>query len=533
MPTVPARFLSRAARALPSPYASARSLLPGAALVVALAALVASSPGAWAASNVYKSNDGLSQAANAALAPAGLNLNPFGSGQLLVGTYYDVRPIAGDAQINNVQILNTNTNNPGLPPCTELDRADGIAGGGACYEPAGGILAKVRLRESKTSQAILDFVVALSCGEVWAGRITRNATTGLPQVSSSFPIASEIDEASVTTAPLIRETPLEVAAPGLPSGLEVADLQRGHFEVIALEALPCEPQSGALDLAGNTWTRIGETPSNGLSGQVFLVRAAAGVSHSYEMPAIANFAPYPNGPVTPANLLDANEPKYTDCLALDQSRAFLGANQCVQAANFSLSKSRLLAQYDVEDGTSGRTLVVVTLPTKYENCSISEDGWAEPTTANGPFDCGPREEISCTLFDRLENFVREDFVTPPPQAGICTLDRAVNVIQIVKTAADSDARADVLFATSDLPAGESGWLDLDLARDADNDLIHGEIAAPLTVNHLGMFLAGYEGLPTAGLVLQEFFNGNVGGTYGNTVAPAFEQTILRPIDLAG
>ena len=124
---------------------------------------------------------------------AGPRLNPNGVGQFLMGAYYDVRPVGADPQINNIQIINTNTNNVDLPPCTmgatdtTSDYYKGIDGAG-CYNANGGILAKVRFRESKTSQEVLDFVIALSCGEVWAGKIDLNDATGLPEMESRYPI---------------------------------------------------------------------------------------------------------------------------------------------------------------------------------------------------------------------------------------------------------------------------------------------------------------------------------------------------------
>lgn len=482
-----------------------------------------------AVNNIYESDSGLSDGTNATPAPSGPNLNPNGIGQFLLGTYYDVRVVDGDSQINNIQIVNTNTNNTSLETCDDGDREDGVNGGGACYDPNGGILAKVRFRESKTSKEILDFVIALSCGEVWAGRVALNVASELPEISSVFPIVTSFSGAAVTTTQAFL-SPQGFAPTGIPTGLTAADLQRGHFEVIAMENLPCEPDSGDLVITGNDWTRINGTPSNAIGGEVFLVRAAAGASHNYNLTALSNFAPWNNGPVTPPNLFGDNEPKFTDCTASDISGAPLTADQCVAGANMALSKSRLIAQYDAEDATNGRTLVVVTLPNKYENCIAVNGTWNGPTTANGPFECTASEEITCTIYDRLENFFEEEqgFISPSPEAGRCTLDREVNIIQLAQSAADKDDRADQVFATGSLPAGESGWLDLDLARNKGGVVIHKQVIGDGENNVLGIYMGGFHGLPTVGHVMQEFFNGNVGGTYGNTVPPLYEQTLLRP-----
>ncbi|MDG2305226.1 MAG: hypothetical protein P8R42_11345 [Candidatus Binatia bacterium] len=485
-----------------------------------------------AVNNIYESDSGLSEGLNATYAPSGPNLNPNGIGQFLLGSYYDVRVVDGDSQINNIQIINTNTNNSTLPggACDDDDRIDGVNGGGSCYDPDGGILAKVRFRESKTSKEVLDFVIALSCGEVWAGRLALNGTTGLPEISSSFPIVTSFSGVSVTTSPAFRDSAQGFAPTGIPTGLTAEDIQRGHFEVVAMESLPCEPDSGKLSLDGNVWTRPRGTPSNAIGGEVFLVRAGAGVSHAYNLEALSNFAPWNEGPVTPVNLFAGDAPKFSDCTALDQTSVSLTGDQCVAGANMALSKSRLIAQYDVEDTTAGRTLVVVTFPTKYENCNATNGTWTGPLPANGPFECGATEEVTCTIYDRLENFFEEEegFISPSPEAGRCTLNREVNVIQLAQSAADADGRADQVFATGSLPAGDSGWLDLDLARNLSGTVIHKQVIGDGENNVLGIYMGGYHGMPTVGLVIQEFFNGSVGGVYGNTVPPLYEQTLLRP-----
>lgn len=108
----------------------------------------------------------------------------------------------------------------------------------------------------------------------------------------------------------------------------------------------------------------------------------------------------------------------------------------------------------------------------------------------------------------------------------CTLDREVNVLQIALSAAGQDDRADQVFATGSLPAGESGWLDLDLIGSPGGVVIHQQ-ATPWGANNiLGTYREGFRGLPTVGLVMQEFFNANVGGAYGNTGPLLYEQVLL-------
>ena len=107
------------------------------------------------------------------------------------------------------------------------------------------------------------------------------------------------------------------------------------------------------------------------------------------------------------------------------------------------------------------------------------------------------------------------------------------MLQLALSAADQDPRADQVFATGALPAGQSGWLDLDLVRDPEGNVLHEQNIPAIIGNYpnnvLGMLVTGTQGLPAEGLVIQEFFNGNVGGSYGNTVTPLYEQVLLADI----
>jgi len=208
---------------------------------------------------------------------ATMTLNPGLSGQWLWGTYYDVRPVkngstgATDPQDVNIQILNNNPNNPG---------SDG-------YNANGGIVARVRFRESKTSRELLDFDVVLSCAEVWTGKVELPSGSSTPRIVSNDPIRTVTTNTTFVTEPALTGGKSFVKPPGLTD----ADIQRGYFEVIAQEAVPCEPADGQVNRDGDTWDRIqgDRTPTNALSAEVVLIRVAAGVSHIYNAEAISRF----------------------------------------------------------------------------------------------------------------------------------------------------------------------------------------------------------------------------------------------------
>jgi len=506
---------------------------------------------ALAQENIYENETGLmfggivpdaaDAPADTGFTAAGPTLNPNGIGQFLMGQYYDVRPVGGDAQHNNLQIINTNTNNTNLPACVAEDFENGIDGAG-CYNPNGGILAKVRFRESKTSREVLDFVIALTCGEVWAARIDLNAGTNLPQITSRFPIVvTPFTVAGFPTRPAFDPTnggatQSFASAAAVGGGtLTNLDVQRGHIEVIAMEALPCEPISGDFSLNGGAWARLGgdRTPTNAIGALMFMVRAGSGVSHSYNFTAISRFVQLGGGSIVPVAGPFANSvPDFTDCVASDLGAAndYSGTIQCVVQANLILSKTRIIAQWDADPGTLGSNDLVITFPNKYENCNAGGGVWGGPFYPQTPFECGNiGEEAVCTIYDRFENFIEEEegFISPSVEGPPCRLPREVNIISI-GPGDDPGERAEIHFNTSSLET-TAGWVDIDIARNQNGDVIHVEEFFSDTVHDiLGVYLHGYWGLPALGLSIQEYSNFSVGGTYGSADAPLYEQVILKP-----
>lgn len=448
---------------------------------------------------------------------ATMTLNPGLSGQWLWGTYYDVRPVkngstgATDPQDVNIQILNNNPNNPG---------SDG-------YNANGGILARVRFRESKTSREVLDFDVVLSCAEVWTAKIELPSGSGLPRIVSNDPIRTGTTGSTFTTSQALTGGKAFFKPPGLSD----ADIQRGYFEVIAEEALPCEPADGQVNREGDTWNRItqgDDTPSNALSAEVVLIRVAAGVSHIYNAEAVSRYIVANGGDVT--FLPSSGRPNLADCIAQTQS-----GDGCVDQMNFILSKSRVMAQYDIQNITGGSTRIVFTLPTKNYECSLNAGLTDFNGVASPPFSCQGAngalggEQIGCIPYNRLEDYVEgEDIFSPGADASICVLPRELSIIGIVAddspTSQNVTSVSDEVINVTSIPREHlAGWVDFNLYRDPANPTqLHEQNG--LNVNLLGSFYSRYEGLPALTLILQEYVNANLApsGVYGGAVPAPYE-----------
>jgi hypothetical protein len=500
-------------------------------------------------------------AAPAGFSNANATYNPNGIGQYLFGQYYDVRAVDGDAQVTNIAIVNTNSNNGNLPSCTLLDVLQGRDGENCFFDqapqselPKGGILAKVRFRESRYSTEVLDFNIALSCGEVWTARLTLGPD-GFPRLTSESLIVTSatgsFGSGSLRTRPAFNPnaggTPAQFRFAGsAPSNLVPADAARGYIEVIGIADLPCEPVDAdgdptEIDLAnGNTWS-LNSTymATNALAGEAFLVRAASGVSFGYPFDAISRYRPVifgipdgaggatyqPGSPSVPLSAIFGNEtPNIDDCLGFDLNGIpFSGPPACVRQFNLALKKGRLVGQYDIDPTTAGKTNFIITLPTKYRNCNAGAAGALSKAYPATPFQCvaNPGEEVTCTLYDRLENLAEGGF-TSPSETERCFLPRELTIFGL-----PGSDNADDILALADTFQTPSGWLAIELDDDTSGQPLHREIFPNATTHDiLGGRLQGYRGLPALGLRLQQYENGNVGGTYGALLKMQADDPVL-------
>lgn len=531
---------------------------------VVVGVLAFSSPAAFGQEDIYENAGGLTSAlgtgaqfiVGGAPATVGFNwanatYNPNGVGQYLFGTYYDVRPVEGDGQVVNIAIVNTNSNNPNLPSCTLADVLQGRDGENCFFSqsptsglPKGGILAKVRFRESRFSSEVLDFNIALSCGEVWTGRVQTGGDDELPRLFSASPIVTNAGGDFFAGGSLITRPAFNTDLGGslgvfrfsgqAPGSLEPADGQRGYMEVIGIADLPCEPDEGEIDLQnGNTWTILPNsfTSTNALAAEAFLVRVASGVSFGYPFEAISRYRHILSpeglnfGTGIDVGQIFANEtPNIDNCLGFTLGFApFTGFPSCVEQFNLAFKKGRLIGQYDISPGTAGKTNLVILQPTKYRNC-----GGGMGTTRlyqTTPFSCaGPvlgGEEVTCTVYDRLENLAEGGF-TSPSETERCFLPRELTIFGL-----PGSINADDILATPSTAQTPAGWVAIQLDEDINGQILHREIFPdPAMHDILGGYVQGYRGLPVVGLRLQEYENGNVGGTYGAIIKMQADDPVL-------
>jgi hypothetical protein len=469
--------------------------------------------------NVYTNVNGVNGAEGTTsnTRAAGPEVNPGGIGQVLYAGLYDVRSVPSaldpsvlEPQFTNFAILNSAP----IPGNTNQ-----------------GVLARIRFRESKTSQEVLDFNIVLSCGQVWVGQVFLDAAVDLPAITSPDPVVTS----EPFTNPIISYSPVLAANAQRfvkPTALQNVDIQRGYFEVFAEEAIPCAPTSG--DERTGTYSTAGitdDTPPNTLAATVIIVRNLTGVSYHYNATAISRFVAAGQGRITSPIL--SPSPNTLDCIFFDGT----SDDPCVDAVDFQLAKNRVMFQWDELQATNGQSYLVTTFPTKHHHCAVSaitgDYTGAGNDLTQPPFQCGPvatsGEEVGCTLYNRIEDLVIETNIFSPGDVSRCFLPREVTFLALVENSSEcvpgapgSDPRCDIGLVYTSLPAGASGtanqngWLDIDTFFGVHfrNNL------DPNYVQLLGLGFTEYEGLPVIPMVIQEYTNGNVGGVFGG-VTPAY------------
>ena len=529
-------------------------------VAITLATLLAAQA-AWAAlaspRNIYRNLAG-TRGGDAIAAPV---LNPGNQGQIVLGAYFDVRARLLNAestesapQLTNIQVWNRNTSDQALPECT---REDFIAGldGLHCYNPLGGVLARVFFREAGTSQLGLSFPIALGCGQTWAGSVTMG-DNNLPRVRTRFPVVSS-EENGFYVAEIPSET-LPFVKNDNATGDET-DWHRGFFEIIGIEAIPCDATilpgpDGQLDQRVWQWQKIrpnGKEASNALSAKVFIIQPQSGRSFSYQGSAIARFVEFEGGPIPLGGplLQTPDEPTLHDCITTGWDRETrLTPEECLSAVNLALSSAGTLGQFDIQDIFLGQTRIAIAMPTRRYRCL--NEFYAD----SEPFSCNPQgEEIACDLYNRLGNRIANPLQPPPgsdpsvPNPSICRLPKDMSLIAIRN--AKPDPTADFTLWTWQLPLGSSGKFTIDLAEDEDDEVIHqeryyppvsddsrnravapGSHHGPKNLNVQGVPVDGYLGLPVLSVIIQEFTNLSTGGNYGNTTLSDTAQTILLPCE---
>lgn len=480
-----------------------------------------------------------------------------GIGDLLIAPFYDVRNIV-------------DPNLPGAFGTTSQRQYTlfSIVNTSDTY----GVIARLRFREWKRSDEVLDIDIPLSCDDVWVGEVSLNPATG------GGILRSPDRYITGPPAPFPSAVIGTDDADGLPfrifdipsDSVDTTDPQKyartlyGYFEIIAEIRTECDMNNDG------EWTQVAGDVEDVLFGNVVILRDQQAISHQYNMNAYSDFAIDPLGiwssPQSgrPNLYEDVQGGPGIDWIVAPPGNPGIGGFDQLEAI---MSKRYVLFQYvnGVTDGVPMSTSVVITFPTKHFHYDANFD---EGGVAGWPPFTGNKETIHDSnttpnqggeiyghiIYNRDEDtfqIPQEPISPPPPGPPPDIIPWEVNVVGLLPIDPRPDPftrgwRDNLIISTRNANLGityNEGWSIMDLSpdlfgvndpRQADPARSQGKL--PVTVfNYMGTlfptgpaaqvgwhwpgqeYLGQYRGLPALGIVMTEFFNQALEGYYGNTV----------------
>lgn len=301
-----------------------------------------------------------------------------------------------------------------------------------------GVIARVRFREAKESEEVLDFNVCLSREDMFAAFVVDDGTQG-----RIIQLASD----TTLTAPTIPlgGVPFKHAGNGGFSSVTADDTKEVYFEVFGLTLYDAEPTDCPV-------TTISQGPVNDvpnvLMGSNFMLEDATGLIYASKAMAVANFHNF--GISTP--------------LGLGFEFPVWASNRhgTISAINWAATKATVNSEYMLEipsEAVSGEAAYVVNFFTKHETS-------APPF---GTASCSPDTDgvtISVNIFDENENTITDPEQFSPIITTALALCYEVNVIELGNDTETSDILNSGVEIALSTGLFDIGWIRIDLRDGA-------------------------------------------------------------------
>jgi len=448
--------------------------------------------------------DGLQTNSGPALPPdLDVFVNPGDIGDALIGGYYNAR-----GSLDMISLVNTSTDT--------------------------GVAVKVRFREGKYSNEVLDFFVCLSAGDRWTAWVFGDDDPTNPahllvwdDDTPTYPDFGSDDmqdlkysgtgAASCITADMTKEGYFTVIAvsswPDTPGVTKVVETDEQCGEVLGLADAASfviggndEPDIDALVDAGNY-----------LVGTCVIYDVVGGAAaYGYNMLALADFA---RAPITNPSLGRDTSPLFQDC------------QDGLNGVNYVLTKDNLIALYDIESCLSGQSDIIITFPTKtqtikaqgvenpFRGCDLSfdPDCTCSCTWDADDDDCeDPCEPVAVSLWDDEENSPECTQGFSPSTTSELELCNEVNYI-VMGSSASALLDTDLLQFKIDTVGFDIGWVNFNFTTHmaADRQISFPSAASPDAIAN---------GLPVIGYELGSF----VEGFYGHMLPLRYTSDIDEP-----
>jgi hypothetical protein len=463
-----------------------------------------------------------------------VNLNPLGTGQVLIYPYYTVNA----HQQTLVSVVNT---------------AVGV-----------GRVVKVRFREAYNGRAVLDFNLYLSPADVWTANVFALSDAGVTGDGAALFTTDN----SCTDPPLTASGTLGNGSrylrfsngnyTGASADLGPANDTRtreGHVEMILMSdilpgsalftdirhvnsvpprcvAAPTESAAAYAAPTANPATGASSTIADGgLWGSASIVDVFNGVFYAYNADALDGFSyvslytPPGDAQPTLASVNDRDNPQAATAHVFASGETIsatypgtASGSRKVDAVSAVFAMNAVQNEYIASANQSVGTDWVLTLPTKHLYVDAQPGGAiAGAATAFAPFDklfgaeqaCMQSLDAPIAIFDREENTTTPSgcgFICPPPVRFPGQICLETNVFPIAFSASQSVLGSLLVSLAQPIrPIGSSGWISFQLS-DAEH------LLNPAGNGNV------FHGLPVTGFAAIKFVNGAVPTSGGSALA---------------
>jgi hypothetical protein len=408
--------------------------------------------------------------------PRGLDVfvNPGDLGDALIGGYYNAR-----GSLDMISLVNTSCDT--------------------------GVVVKVRFREGKYSNEVLDFFVCLSAGDRWTAWVWGDDDTSTP----AHLLVWDDDTPTCPDFGSDNAEDLKYSGTGAASCVTADMTKEGYFTVIAVASWADEP--GALKTVTTDeecCEVVGQGDADGfcvgsncttsacdiaclidadnlLTGTVVIYDVVGGAAaYAYNMLAMADFR---NAPV--------NNPG----LGLDDPPTFADCQDGLNGVNYILMKDSLVALYDIESCLSGQSDVIISFPSKRQTmtAAVLDPNIQNPFQGNVDTDDDCTWEDACepvtvNLWDDEENSPECTHGFSPSTTTELELCNEVNYIIVGENAA-SLLDTDLLQFKIQMDGFDIGWINFNFtANEAATRVIGLPSAATPDCTAAGLPVIGYE-----------------------------------------
>ncbi|MBL8299557.1 MAG: hypothetical protein JNN30_14565 [Rhodanobacteraceae bacterium] len=464
---------------------------------------------------------GLAAVAGFASTANAVELNPDGTGQVLVYPYYTVNK----NQQTLVSVVNT----------TNIAKA-----------------VKVRFLEGHNSREVLDFNLFLSEFDVWTASVFARADAGLSgdgaAITTTDKSCTAPDKAGWTGSlgtgrPYQDFLPFAYTNANEDSGpTDIARTREGHIEIISMADFvnPGSLRTAVTHTSAGTPANCSVVqnidpsntqllpPTGGLFGAGGVVNVAQGTFYTYNADAIDGFTRVvlfsDTASLTPslaqANTAPGVATSYVFTAGGQLVRSdysTIGApSQAIDAVSAVFMSNNLFNEYNVDSSVGSNTDWVVTFPTKrfYVDNQILGVPLGDPAAIQpfrftfGEDATGNGDGLSCAQIE-VAQYDREEgrpvgpapgFSPPPPGQPASSLCKEVNVISFlnVNSAPTESGVLGSKLVTNVKPFAAAGWMRLGLNPSAQPHSTRASIDGDV-----------YFGLPATGFEAVNYVNSNV------------------------